>query len=267
MTEDSGENIELSVSDGIATVVLDRPERLNALSNELMQELTGVARRLSGDPAVHAVVLTGRGGSFSAGADMSAGGSFSPSQETLLEQRRTMRIGPDLCAAWEGIEQVTVAAIEGHCIGGGLALAAACDFRIAAAGAAFRLPEVALGINMSWQSLPRLVALTGPARAKRLAIFCEALPAEQAAEWGLVDEVTADGAALETALAWARRVTELPPLPVRMVKEAVNASALAMARATIYMDRDQILLTGQTDDFREGVNAFFAKRRPKFRGN
>jgi enoyl-CoA hydratase/carnithine racemase len=172
-----------------------------------------------------------------------------------------------MCQAWEDLEQVTIAAIEGYCIGGGAALALACDFRIAGAGAYLRLPEIALGMNMSWRSLPRLAALVGPARAKRFAIFCEPCPADVALAWGMADEVTVAGGALAEARAWAAKVAALPPIPVRMTKEAVNAAAAALSRATSVMDRDQWLLTSETDDFAEGGRAFREKRPPKFKGD
>ena len=130
-----------------------------------------------------------------------------------------------------------------------------------------RLPEIELGINMSWQSLPRMVALMGPSRTKQVAIFCESVAAEQALAWGLVDEVVADGCAFETAQRWAKKVLALPPIPVRMVKEAVNAATTALHRSSIFMDRDQILVTSSSEDFKEGVAAFKEGRKPKFTGN
>ena len=108
---------------------------------------------------------------------------------TRLEQRQSVRIGPDLCAAWEALEQVTIAAIEGYCIGGAAALAVSLDFRIAGEGAYLRLPEIALGMNMSWGALPRITALVGPSRAKQFAIFCEPCDSRDALAWGMVDEV------------------------------------------------------------------------------
>ena len=242
--------IEAGIEDGVAVVRLKRPEKRNALSLDMMHELTEVALQLSKDTGVHAVVLTASGGNFSAGVDTSPGEMLQSSTDSLLEKRQQARIGSDLCAAWQGLEQVTIAAIEGHCIGGGLALVAACDFRIAGRSAWFKLPEVALGINMSWHSLPRLVALVGPSKAKQLAIFCEKVAAAETLPWGLVDQLVDDGETFDEAVRWARKAAALPPVPVRMVKEAVNAVALALAHATIHMDRDQALLAVQSSEFK-----------------
>ncbi len=241
-------DIEVGIEDGIAVVRLNRPEKRNAMSLDMMHGLTEVALQLSKDTSVHAVVLAASGDNFSAGVDLSPGEILPAPTDTLLEKRQQARIGSDLCAAWQGLEQVTIAAIEGHCVGGGLALVAACDFRIAGTSAWFKLPEVALGINMSWHSLPRLVALVGPSKAKQLAIFSEKVAAAETLSWGLVDRLVDDGETLDEAVKWARKVAALPPVPVRMVKEAVNAVALALAHATIHMDRDQALLAIQSSE-------------------
>jgi enoyl-CoA hydratase len=175
--------------------------------------------------------------------------------------------GPDMCRAWEEIEAVTIAAIEGYCIGGAAALAVACDFRVMGAEAYLRLPEVPLGINMSWRSIPRIAALVGPSRAKQFVMFGEPCDARRCAEWGFADEVVEKGGSLEAARRWAAKVAALPPLPIRMTKEAVNAVTTATAQASIYMDRDQYLLASHSADFREGVAAFREKRPGKFSGN
>jgi enoyl-CoA hydratase len=130
-----------------------------------------------------------------------------------------------------------------------------------------RLPEVPLGMNMSWRSLPRLTTLVGPARAKRFTIFGEAADAETLLAWGLVDELVGAGAAEVAAQRWAQKVAALPPLPVRMAKEAINATANANHHASSFMDRDQFLLTMGSDDLQEGVSAFLGKRAPSFKGN
>ena len=258
-------HIAVTRRDAVVEVALARPEARNALNGDLMEELTEAAGLLRLRPDVLAVILTGTETYFSAGADLSA--SQARSALGLLEARRAVMAGPDLCRAWEEIEAVTIAAIEGYCIGGASALAVSCDFRVMGEGAYMRLPEVPLGMNMSWRTLPKLVALAGPSRAKQYVMFGEAADAERCLAWGLADEVAATGEALAAARRWADKVTALPPLPVRMTKEAVNAIASAGAQASIYMDRDQFLLATRTADYREGIAAFREKRPGKFTGD
>lgn len=258
-------DLDIRIDGAVAEVRLDRPHARNALSQALMRQLIEAAAFFRASTDVQAIILAGAETYFSAGADLAdperaQGG-------TRLEQRQRVRLGPDMCAAWEGLEQVTIAAIEGYCLGGAAALAVALDFRIAGEGAYLRLPEIALGMNMSWGALPRVTALVGPARAKRFAIFCEPVGADQALSWGMIDEKTDKGGALAAARAWAAKVAALPPLPVRMTKEAINAQAGALFRATSAMDRDQWMLTAESADFREGAAAFLQKRQPKFRGD
>lgn len=249
----------------VAEVRLNRPGARNALSRALMLELTDFARVVRRRTDVLAVILTGSDTYFSAGADLAERAAQGP--QTLLEARESVMAGPDMCAAWEEIEAVTIAAIEGYCIGGGCAIAVACDFRILGAGGYMRLPEAPLGINMSWHSIPRINNLVGPARAKRFVMFGDAADAATCEAWGFCDEVTAAGGALEAARVWARRLAALPPLPIRMTKEAVNAAAKGGDAAATFMDRDQFLLTSRSEDFREGRQAFFEKREPSFKGD
>jgi enoyl-CoA hydratase/carnithine racemase len=264
----SFEHLAVEHDEGVVCVRLNRPAQRNALSSALMRELTAYARDARRRSELRAVILSGGAAVFSAGYDLaeSAARLGDPQPPSLLQQRELLALGPDLCQAWEEIEAITLAAIEGPCLGGACALALACDFRIAAANASIRLPEVPLGMNMSWQSLPRLAALIGPARAKRFTIFGEAPDPATLLQWGLVDEVVPAGAAEAKARDWAERLRQLPPLPVRMTKEAINAAAMPLRQATSVMDRDQFLLTAQTEDMREGVRAFFEKRPPRFTG-
>jgi enoyl-CoA hydratase/carnithine racemase len=260
-------DLALSTAGAVAEVRLHRPQARNAFSLALMGQLIEAAAWLRASTEIQAVILTGAATYFSAGADLADPARAEGRRATHLERRQAARLGPDLCAAWESLEQVTIAAIEGYCIGGAAALAVALDFRIAGEGAYLRLPEIALGMNMSWGALPRITALVGPARAKRFAIFCEPCPADQALAWGMVDEVAPAGGALTAARAWAAKVAALPPLPVRMTKEAITAAATAHHRAAAAMDRDQWLLTGETSDFAEGAAAFREKRKPVFKGD
>ncbi|MEM7662255.1 MAG: enoyl-CoA hydratase/isomerase family protein [Pseudomonadota bacterium] len=257
------DGLKVSADSGIARVVLARPEKLNRFDRTLMASLRDVARAIHDRADINVVILSAEGDAFSAGADLGSTTGVSEDQ-TLIEQRLAFRLGPDMCEAWERLEQVTIVVVQGYCIGGAAALALACDFRIAEDGASFRLPEVPLGINMSWRSLPRLATLVGPSKAKRFAMLGESIDAPLALDWGLVDEVTdnAKGAAENLAT----KLAALPPLPLRMTKEAINAATNANHYTSSFMDRDQFLLTYGTEDFKEGVSAFFEKRDPEFGG-
>jgi len=257
------EGLNVSLAEGIARVVLARPEKLNRFDRTLITSLRDVARALHDRADVNVVILSAEGDAFSAGADLDSTTGVANDQ-TLVEQRLAFRLGPDMCEAWERLEQVTVVALQGYCIGGGAALALACDFRMADNTASLRLPEVPLGINMSWRSLPRIAALIGPSKAKRFAMLGEAIEAPLALDWGLVDDVTND--ATKAAESLAARLNALPPLALRMTKEAINAATNANHYTSSFMDRDQFLLTFGSEDFKEGVTAFFEKRNPKFRG-
>jgi enoyl-CoA hydratase/carnithine racemase len=250
----------------IAVVRFDRGDRTNAMSPEAMRQLRAAARSFEDDPA-SVVILTGRAEAFSAGFDLKDEEGKKRGTLPLGDRRRMLRVGGRMCREWHDMEQVTICAIESHCIGGGVALAVSLDFRFCGRSAHFRVPEVELGMNMSWGSLPRILALIGPARTKQAVILAaDRIAADEALQWGLVEKVVDDGQAFAAAFAFAERIAALPPLPVTMVKTSVNRLSGALDDLAAHMDGDQFLLASSSDDHAEGVAAFMEKRKARFRG-
>lgn len=240
--------LQLAVDGRLAVVTLDRPQQRNALSQALMRELIACARELSERGDVDAVILTGGSVCFSAGADLNDANAWADASLPIVERRAIASLGYKLCKAWEEMPQITIAAIEGYAVGGGLGLALACDWRVAAEGSFVSLPEIALGIPLTWGTVPRLTNLIGAARAKRLTILCERFAAKEALELGVLDYIAPKGRALEKAAQVAARVLAMPPTAVRMSKEAVNAIANALNHAAGFMAHDQIALAAASQE-------------------
>ena len=250
----------------IAIVRFDRGDGINALSPEAMRQLTNAARSFE-DDATSVVVLTGGADAFTAGFDLKDPEGRARRAMDLGSLRRHLKLGPRLTRAWQDMEQVTIGAIEGFCIGGGVALAVALDFRVMGRDAHMRVPEIGLGMNMSWQSVPRMLHLIGPARTKQAVILADQrISADEAYEWGLVEQVTDPGKAFDGAMELAGKVAAQPPLSVAMTKLTVNRLTHALDDLASHMDVDQFALTSLTEDHKEGVAAFLERRKPKFRG-
>lgn len=245
----------------LATVVLDRPARRNALSAELMREMIVCARELEAREDVDAVVVTGASGCFSAGADLKDSSRWAAGAP-LLVQREIASLGQRMARAWEELPQITIAAIEGYAVGGGLALAAALDWRVMARDAFVSLPEISLGIPLTWGTLPRLVNLVGPARAKHLAILCERVGADAALAMGLVDEVCDKGMSMDAARRLATVALDKPRHSVRMTKETVNAYAGIGAHAVSYMAHDQLELAAASPESRAARDQALKRKKP-----
>lgn len=233
----------------LALVRFDRKSNLNAFNQQLVDELTEAARSFQDDLDIHYVVLAGADTAFSAGGDLKQGlfaeaSQHSDPQRRDLENRHRYHSGGRLCRMWEELPQITIAAIERMAIGAGMALALACDWRVMGRGAFFSVPEVRLGVNFQWGTLPRMITLAGPAKTKRITLMCERIDAVTALDWGLIDEIAEDGKTLEAAQAMARKVAQMPATTVRLVKEAVNATANALHRTASFADADQSQLTG-----------------------
>src|SRR5256886_998638 len=232
------------------------------MSPEAMRQLTDAARSFEDDGETSVVVLTGGAKSFTAGFDLKDPEGQSRKSMDLGALRRHLKLGPRLTRAWQDMEQITIGAIEGFCVGGGVALAVALDFRVMATDAHMRVPEIALGMNMSWQSVPRMLHLMGPARTKQAVIIAdEKISAQEAYEWRLVEQVVDDGKTFEAAMTLAEKIARQPPIPVAMTKLTVNRLAHALDDLASHMDRDQYALASLTDDHKEGVASFLERRK------
>src|SRR6202158_5281152 len=213
----------------IAVVRFDRGDGINALAPEALRQLTDAARSFEDDDETSVVVLTGGPKAFSAGFDLKDPEGRSRATMDIGTLRRHLKLGPRLSRAWQEMEQITIGAIEGFCIGGGVALAVALDFRVIGRNAHLRVPEIGLGMNMSWQSIPRMLHLIGPARTKQAVILAsERITATEAYEWGLVEEVADPGQAFAAAMRLGAKVAVQPPLSVAMTKLTVNRLAHAL---------------------------------------
>ncbi|MCB0978313.1 MAG: enoyl-CoA hydratase/isomerase family protein [Acidimicrobiales bacterium] len=216
--------LRVEVDDPIATVVLDRPERLNALSTELLRELTTACRWLDDQSQLKVVVLRGAGRAFSAGFDL---GDFS--ETAGPSPRDSADLGRIAAEALTAVRQLTIAAIHGHCVGGGLVLAAACDLRVASSDARFSIPEVDLGIPLAWGGIPRLVRELGPAVTKELVLTCRPFDAVEAKELHFLNRVVDPSELDESVDRLAAELAAKPGFALRVTKQQVNAVVEEMA--------------------------------------
>lgn len=205
--------------DAVATLLLNRPDKLNALSAELLAEIPVACAWLDATPAIRTVVVRGAGRAFSAGFDLGdfRGLSDGPSP------RETADLGRVAAESLTNVRPLTVAAIHGHCVGGGLVLAAACDLRLASTDARFSIPEVDLGIPLAWGGIPRLVRELGPAVTKELVLTCRPFDAAEARALRFLNDVVGPDELVETAERLAATLAAKPWFALRATKTHVNA--------------------------------------------
>ncbi|WP_399892450.1 enoyl-CoA hydratase/isomerase family protein [Streptomyces sp. BBFR51] len=235
------------VADSVATVVVHHPAKRNAMTASMWRALPRLLGALAGDPGVRALVLTGEGGTFCAGADIS----------TLRESAgQAQRLAVRAEEALAAFPKPTLAAVRGHCVGGGAQLAAACDLRFAEESALFGVTPAKLGVVYPASATRRLVALTGPATAKYLLFSGELIDAERALRTGLVDEVLPEGEL-------GKRVAEFTRLLVSR-SQLTQAAAKEFANGRTDRDAHWAAQADGSGDTAEGVAAFLERRQPRF---
>ena len=227
--------------EGLVTITLDRPEKLNALDVALHDELQSVLTDLEVDHAARVVILTGAGRAFSAGAELGARRDTPPLND--LDRRARAHLGGRTCELIDRLPQVVIGAANGLAVGGGVVLLSCCDLRVAAESAWFSIPEVELDLPLTWQALPRLMRELGPARTKELVMLCERFGADQALEWGFLNRVVPDGDVTGEARRMAERLLSMDPLSLAMTKSACAAlENLMIPKEVTWSDPELMLL-------------------------
>lgn len=213
-------NLDFWQDGDVGFVALDRPERLNALSLALLQELIDVSKEIASS-GLHSVVITGNGKSFSSGVDVSVFGKDALGSSDSATRYEAAALGGRMADAIERLPQTTVAAMRGYVVGGGVVLAAACDLRVADSDTVFIIPEVDVGIPLAWGGIERLVREIGPALTKELVMTCRPFTAQEAQRARFLNAVTEPGHAMEIATELATHIAEKARLPVITTKRHV----------------------------------------------
>jgi enoyl-CoA hydratase len=255
-------NIILELEKGIATIFINRPEKLNALNRATIQELHETLKLVDENPDVRVIVITGSGEkAFVAGADIAEFVHFSAEEGTQLAAKGQQILFDFI----ENIKTPVIAAINGFALGGGLELAMACHFRIASDNAKMGLPETSLGLIPGYGGTQRLPQLIGKGRAMEMILTAGMIDAETAKNYGLVNHVVPQADLLETYMSLANRIIKNSPVAISKAIEAVNANFISGINGFDV----EIKAFGDsfaTEDFKEGTTAFLEKRKAEFKG-
>jgi enoyl-CoA hydratase/carnithine racemase len=216
----SHSEIDVTVDGGVGGLRLNRPDRLNALTLSVISSVIEAAEWFDAQSRVRAVVISGAGDAFCAGVDVAEFGSLDSPEAALP----AFRLGAAFVNTVESMRPITVAALHGSVVGGGVVLAAACDLRVAAEDTSFSIPEVDLGIPLLWDAIPRLVREIGPARTRELVMTCRRFTAVEAENMGFLNRVVPAGDVPTAANGLAREIAARPPVPVEMTKRQVAAA-------------------------------------------
>jgi enoyl-CoA hydratase len=259
----SYENILVDTSEGIRTITFNRPKALNALSMQLLEELSEALDKIALDEEIRVLILTGTGEkAFVAGADIRE-----LAQCNALKAKHFSQTGQLVINKLQSLAIPTIAAVNGFALGGGCEMALACDFIYAAETATFGLPEITLGLIPGFGGTQRLPRLVGASMAKEMIFTGKGVKADEAKALGLVNLVCDPGALLEEVMKTARSMAVKGKVALRAAKEAVNNGLNADLATGLKIERDAFALCMASTDAKEGTQAFLEKRKPEFKGN
>ncbi len=267
MGNSNTDEVTLKHDGDIGFVCFNRPERNNTLKLSTLQTLGEIVGGFTDDIETKVVIFHAKGKNFSFGADIHDIQKQAAKRPPLILRRRQMALGAELLKSIQNIPQVTICAVQGTAVGGAVAIASACDFRIASMDSKISYGEVKLGMPLMWQALPLCVQLVGAARAKKMIMSGRAEKAETLLHWGFIDEISAPDNLLDNAVEMARTYTSLPPAAVQAIKKSINAYSGALDHAIMHMDTDQFLLLQNSEDAKEAFMAITEKRPGNFTGN
>ena len=254
--------VDLERRGPVAVLTLNRPEALNALSVDMLDDLDDLLDAIEDEASLRAVVLTGAGEkAFTAGADIAHMKTAS-----ALEARAYAQRGHAITGRLESFPKPVIAAVNGYALGGGCELALACDLRLAGERARFGLPEVNLGILPGWGGTQRLARATSPGFAKEIIFTARMVKPDEALQRGLVNAVHPDDELLDKAVELGETIATKPPWAIAAAKEVVNLALEGNQRTHLARELDAFALAFTTEDQREGMAAFFEKRTPNFVG-
>lgn len=262
----SEKSVTYAVEGRVATITLNRPDRLNAFDHAMAEEIWRAVEAAGQDPGVRAVILTGAGRAFCAGGDVKG---FAQALETNPGEYVKALAARDHAAvsAIFRLPKPTIAAVNGYASGGGIGLALACDLIVAGEGARFDMAYARIGASPDGGSTYFLPRLIGPRRAMELALCAGALDAAEALRLGLINRVVPDGQVLSAASEWAEKLARGPAFALAKAKELIGQSLHESLETQMEHEAIGIAAAARTTDFAEGVRAFVAKRAPRFGGD
>lgn len=255
-------NIIYEKRDGVATITINRPQALNALNKETLEEINSAIRNAEKDADVKVIIITGVGErAFCAGADVAELKGQSP-----IEITEFIKLGQDTWNLIENLDKPVIAAVNGLSLGGGCELVMACDLAVSSEKARFGQPEINLGIMPGWGGTQRLTRLVGTKKAKEIVLLGEMFGADEALRMGLINKVVPAEKLMEEANAIARKLADKSPVALKFAKSAVNKALETSLAGGLEFEKATFALLYSSEDAKEGLTSFLAKRKPVWKG-